>query len=92
MINMNSLSERMRQGRLSKLAKLEETVICFKPPASQKFESQPLNIIEIVPQTFDVFEEGANAYLDDHGYVVFKNVCSTDEIASAQNLLWNFLA
>ena len=40
---------------------------------------------------FDEFNDDASHYLQNHGYVVIKNILNNSEINIARNLLWDFL-
>ena len=40
---------------------------------------------------FDEFNDKAMKYLDDHGYVVIKNILNPKEIIQARILLWDLL-
>eukprot|EP01089_Gocevia_fonbrunei_P007047 TRINITY_DN1806_c0_g2_i2.p1 TRINITY_DN1806_c0_g2~~TRINITY_DN1806_c0_g2_i2.p1 ORF type:complete len:210 (-),score=42.26 TRINITY_DN1806_c0_g2_i2:3-632(-) len=43
------------------------------------------------PPSFEVTDDSGYKYLEEHGYVVFKNVLSTEEIQKGRSLAWDFL-
>lgn len=46
---------------------------------------------QVIPRRFRLGDPAASAYFDEHGYVVFRSVCSAPELQEAERLLWDFL-
>ena len=89
---MSSLAEFKKKGRQMRKHNNEDSLgVYFKTPTNQLLESQPLNIVEFDPPTFEVLDDKMRSYLDENGYVVIRNVISHCDIILAEQLLWKFL-
>jgi len=47
--------------------------------------------IAFAPPSFEVDDEAGYKYLEEHGYVVFKNVLTPTEVEKGRSLAWDFL-
>jgi len=62
-----------------------------KPLPDDKQSNKPPSALSFRPPSFEVDDQAGYKYLEEHGYVVFKNVLNKEQIEQGKALAWDFL-
>jgi hypothetical protein len=52
---------------------------------------KPVEVVPFQPPKFEATDPAAFKYLDDHGYVVFRNIATQEELQQGKELFWKFM-
>eukprot|EP01088_Endostelium_zonatum_P007260 TRINITY_DN19479_c0_g1_i1.p1 TRINITY_DN19479_c0_g1~~TRINITY_DN19479_c0_g1_i1.p1 ORF type:complete len:335 (-),score=54.57 TRINITY_DN19479_c0_g1_i1:89-1093(-) len=59
--------------------------------AKTSTKNPPPSPVSFRPPSFEVDDPAGYKYLEEHGYVVFKNVLTPEEVSKGKDLAWDFL-